>query len=273
MYKVMATDLDGTLLRDDKTISEETRQALEQITQQGVIFLPSTGRTHRELPNALKGLPFISYALCCNGGAVYSFLDDKYIYEDAIPYETALKVLEFAKMLPVYETVVVNGARIVQGDENDNISEYIKKVAVKGLLPNFTGAHDVKKAFEEKHMDAQKILLYLAEGADKTDVQETLRCKFPELLISSSGPLYIEVNTRGVDKGKALTRFCELMDISLKECVAFGDAENDISLLDAAGVAVVVENGTPETKQHADMICPSNNEDGVRKAIEQLWKL
>ena len=271
MYRVLACDLDGTLLRDDKTISEETIEALESISKKGVIFLPSTGRTHKELPPALKDLSFVHYALCCNGGSVFNYLENRYIYEDTIPYDLALEVLEYAKTLPVYETVVVNGDRIAKGDENGEVCDYIKKVAVKGILKNFTPAYDVEKAFAERHQDAQKLLLYLAENADRDQTIEDLRARFPQLLISSSGPLFIEVNIKGVDKGKALKRFCELMNIPIEESIAFGDAENDISMLMAAGMAIVMENGTPETRKYADLICPSNNDDGVRKVIEELW--
>ena len=272
MYRVIACDLDGTLLKDDKTISEKTAKALRRITEKGVIFLPSTGRTHRELPGALKELPFLRYALCCNGGAVYDYEKDEYIYEDSIPHDLAVEVLGYARTLPVYETVVVNGERIVQGDENDEIVDYIRKVAVKGILFNFKGAHDVKEAFASKNMNAQKILLYLAENGNRDEVIEDLSTRFPELAVSSSGPLFIEVNIKGVDKGKALKNFCELMDIPVTESMAFGDAENDISMLEAAGLAVVMENGTEKTKQHADIICASNNDDGVAETIDEYWK-
>lgn len=272
MYRVLACDLDGTLLRDDKTISAETEAELKRISDKGVIFLPSTGRTHRELPEALKGLPFLRYALCCNGGAVYDYAENRYIYEDAIPHDLALEVLEYVKQIPVFETVVVNGERIVRGDENDEVCEYIRKVAVKGILFNFKGAHDVKEAFAQKHQDAQKFMLYLGEGADKAEVMNDLSERFPQLMISASGPVHIEVNIRGVDKGKALENFCKMMDIPIEESVAFGDAENDISMLEAAGKAIVMGNGTQAAKQHADIICDSNNDDGVRKMIEELWK-
>ena len=271
MYRVLACDLDGTLLRDDKTVSEETVDELKRISGEGVIFLPSTGRTHRELPVLLKELPFLRYALCCNGGAVYDYQENRYIYEDVIPYDIALRVLEFVKKLPVYESVVVNGERIAKGDENDEVCEYVRNVAVKGILFNIKGAYDVKEAFAERHQNAQKFLLYPAEGANKENIMNELRTAFPELEISSSGPKFIEVNIKGVDKGKALKDFCLLMDIPIEESIAFGDAENDISMLEAAGKAVVMENGTAETKKHADLICASNNEDGVRKCIEELW--
>ncbi|MBQ3295211.1 MAG: HAD family phosphatase [Erysipelotrichaceae bacterium] len=272
MYRVIACDLDGTLLKDDKTISDKTKEALKRITDDGVLFLPSTGRTHRELPQALKELPFLRYALCCNGGAVYDYAADRYIYEDSIPYELAIEVLDYAKRLTVYETVVVNGERIVQGDQNDEIVDYIRKVAVKGILFNFKGAYDVSKAFKEKGLNAQKILLYLAEGGNRDEVIDDLSNRFPELSVSSSGPLFIEVNIKGVDKGKALKNFCELMNIPVAESMAFGDAENDISMLDAAGLAIVMENGTDNTKKHADIICASNNDDGVAQIIDEYWK-
>lgn len=270
MYRLVAADLDGTLLRTDKTISEETIEELKRITEKGVCFIPSTGRTHCELPDALKNLPFLRYALCCNGGAVYDFQEKRYIYEETIPYDLALELLDYVKSIPVYESVAVNGERICRGDEEGNICEYIRNRAVKGILFNFTGAYDVKKAFAEKKMGAQKFLLYLDDGADKEEVIKDLRERFPQLEISSSGPIYIEVNVKGVDKGKALANFCKMQGIPIEESIAFGDAENDLTMLDAAGLAVVMENGTEEAKRHADMICPSNDADGVKIALQKL---
>ncbi|MBQ6478485.1 MAG: HAD family hydrolase [Erysipelotrichaceae bacterium] len=272
MYKVLACDLDGTLFRDDKTISKETAAELKRISDKGVIVLPSTGRTHLELPSLLEDLTFLRYALCCNGGAVYDYQESRYIYEDTIPYELAVRALEYVKKLPVYESVVVDGKRIGKGDENGEVCEYIRQFAVKGILSNIDGAYDVKEAYVNRHMDAQKLLLYPAEDADKEEVMKDLQSAFPELEVTSSGPKLIEVNVKGVDKGKALRNFCAMLDIPIEESIAFGDAENDISMLEAAGMAVVMENGTPETKKHADRICPSNNDDGIRKTIAELWK-
>ena len=272
MYRVLACDMDGTILKDDKTISQETIDELKRITDEGVIFLPSTGRTHRELPTAIRDLPFIHYALCCNGGAIYNYLEGKYIYEKTIPFDLTLEVLEYSKNLPLYAAVVVNGQRIVTGDENDEICEYVRKVAVPDILFNFIGAYDVKKAFEQKKQGAQKILFYVAEGYDRQSIQNDLSTRFPELAVSTSGPLFIEVNIKGVDKGEALKDFCKLMNIPIEESIAFGDAQNDISMLKAAGMSVVTANGTDETKKYADMICPSNNDDGVCKTIKEIWK-
>ncbi len=272
MYRVLACDLDGTLLKDDKTISPETIAELQRISDLGVFFLPSTGRTHRELPSVLAELPFLRYALCCNGGAVYDYRENRYVYEDAIPYELALQVLDHVKHLPVFESVAINGERIGRGNDKGEVCDYIRQVAAKGVLFNIKGAADVKEAFAERHLDAQKMLLYPAEYADKEQVMNDLQTAFPKLEVSSSGPKFIEVNSPGVDKGKALQEFCRMMEIPIEESIAFGDAENDISMLRAVGTAVVMENGTPETKKYADIICTSNNDDGVAKMIRELWK-
>lgn len=270
MYRVVATDLDGTLLRSDKTISAATVAELQRICEKGVWFLPSTGRTHRELPDALRGLPFLRYAICCNGGAVYDYAEGRYIYEENIPRVLALEVLTYARELPVYESVVFNGERFCRGDEDGTICAYIRNSAVRDILVNFTGVPDVRAAFAATGMGAQKFLFYLDEGADREAVMGDLRERFPQLEISSSGPIFLEVNAKGVDKGKALSNFCRMQGIPTAEAIAFGDAENDLSMLDAAGLAVVMENGTEEAKRHADRLCPSNDEDGVRLALREL---
>ena len=272
MYRIAAMDLDGTLLRDDKTISQYTVDVLKKISDQGVIILPSTGRTHKELPQPVKELPFIRYALCCNGGALYDYQQEKYILENAIPYELACKVLDYVKQLPVYESVVVNGGRYAKAKENGELNDYVSEKAVKGILFNFTPVKDVHDAFVEMHKDAQKILLYLdVERGNKEEVMNDLKAKYPQLAISSSGPLYIEVNVQGIDKGKALNKFCEILDIPITETLAFGDAENDIAMLDEADKAIVVDNGNDATKAHADIICESNNDDGVAKELARIF--
>ena len=272
MYRLVAADLDGTLLRDDKTISDKTIEELNRINNLGVIFLPSTGRTHRELPKVLMDLPFLRYALCCNGGSIYDYKEDKYIYENAIPYDMALEVLDYVKDLPVYESVVVKGRRLALGSEDGKVCEYVSEHAVKGILFNITGTPDIKKSFMEMNADAQKFLLYLENPNDKDEIMNNLKNRFPDLSIASSGPLFVEVNTKGVDKGKALVKLCELLNISIEDTIAFGDAENDLAMLDAAGIAVVMGNGTENTKAHADRICPSNNDDGMRITLEELIK-
>lgn len=274
MYKLIATDLDGTLLRSDKTISKETIDLLVRLNDEyGVIFLPSTGRTFRELPKAITALPFLRYALTVNGGGIYDLKLNTYIHEVTIPNTTALQVLEFVKDLPVHPSCVVKGKRMMAGTENDEIDPYIVKVAAKGILPNATGYHNLSQAIQQLGHDVQKMLLYPDDANQRNEIIEKLAIQFPDLSISSSGALFIEVNAKGIDKGVALNKLCQHLNIPIEETIAFGDAENDIPLLDAADYAIVMSNGTEETKKHADEITDSCDNDGLRKSLEKCFKI
>lgn len=116
----------------------------------------------------------------------------------------------------------------------------------------------------------QKIMVYPAALDKKDYVIEELGRRFPELEITTSGPMYVEINAKGIDKGRTLKLLCEKLSMTIDNAIAFGDAGNDLAMLKAAGYAVVPENGTDEAKEFADMICPSCDDDGVRRALEEL---
>ena len=108
-FRLVAADLDGTLLRSDKTISPETDAVLSALYERSVYFVPSTGRTHIELPDPVKAVRDLRYAITCNGGGVYDFLERRYIFSFAIDRELGERVLRFGETLPVYPTMVCEG--------------------------------------------------------------------------------------------------------------------------------------------------------------------
>ncbi|MBR0385294.1 MAG: HAD family phosphatase [Erysipelotrichaceae bacterium] len=272
MYRLLATDLDGTLLRSDKTISPETVEVLIRLSSKGVYFVPCTGRTHRELPEVVRNLPFLDYAITTNGGGIYDYHQEKYICSFTIDNADVLKVLEYADSMPVYQSMVVEGIRMIQADKKGEIPEFVISHAAKGIVEKAVACPDLKQYLRDTGAKAQKILFYPPDGDTGTAIMEQLRIDFPDLAITRSGPLFAEVNAKGIDKGKTLHILCEHLGLDISETIAFGDAENDMALLDAAAYAVVTANGTDETKKHADMICDSCDDDGVRKALEVLIK-
>jgi len=274
VYRLIATDLDGTLLKSDKTISKETIDTLITLDRDyNVVFLPSTGRTHRELPKTIMDLPFLRYALTVNGGGIYDFKNQKYIHQVTIPNDRCISVLDYVKDLPVHPSCVIEGKRYMAGTIDNEIDPYIVKVAAKGILPNATGYYDLKPAVKQTNCDVQKMLLYPDHAEDRDGIIQSLKSEFPDLSISSSGALFIEVNAKGIDKGVALNILCKQLNIPIDQTIAFGDAENDIPLLDAAGFAVVMSNGTEETKKHADEITDSCDQDGLRISLEKHFNI
>ena len=272
MYRLLAMDLDGTLLRSDKTISQQTVDTLTALSQQGVYFVPCTGRTHIELPRVIRDLPFLNYAITTNGGGIYDYVNGKYICSFGIDNETAIRVFEHAENWPVYPSMVVNGVRMIQADETGKIPQFVMENAAKGIVATAVACPDLKQYLRDSGESAQKILFYPSDADTGVRIIEKLREAFPELAITKSGPLFVEVNAQGIDKGKTLHLLCRHLGVDISETAAFGDAENDIPLLDAAALAVVTANGTQETKKHADLICDSCDNDGVRKALEIIMK-
>ncbi len=269
MFQLVATDLDGTLLKSDKTISQETKELLYRINEQGIWFVPSTGRTHAELPEIVRGLPFLRYAITCNGGGVYDYQKNCYIFNFTIEKNIAERVIEAIKKLPVYPTMVCEGARFIQADERGKVPEFVKKSAAAGIVEKATVSQDLVMSLHSSGREVQKFMLY-PFGPERTEeVLKALQSEFPELFITTSGPLFVEVNAAGIDKGKTLKLLCEKLGIPIKKTIAFGDAANDIAMLKMAGYAVVPENGSDEVKAFADTICESCDEDGFRKELER----
>lgn len=269
MYKLIASDLDGTLLKDDKTISKETIETLKKLNEKGVLFVPSTGRCHKEIPQVILDLPFVHYALCVNGGGIYDYRKQKYIYEETIDSKTAWEVFQYAKSLNVYTSFVIEGNRYLESDENGNILPYIQQVAVPSILKLSYPCMNIEKSLKECN-GIQKFLFYTQNEQHSKQVVESLSNQFANLSVCCSGPIYVEVNAKGVNKGKGLQTLCDRLNIDIQDTIAFGDAANDIDLLDVAGFSVAMENGTQEAKQHADFIAKSNNEDGLRLVLENM---
>ena len=270
MIQLVATDLDGTLLRSDKTISQETAEVLSRLDQKGILFVPATGRTHAELTPSVRVLPFLHYAITCNGSGGYDYEKKQYLFNEEIENDIAVEVAEYCKDQPVHVTMVCEGMRFVQADEAGNIPAFVRENAAPGILDVATVSENLAGLLQESGKPVQKFLIY-PMGRDRMgEVLGILRERFPALFISTSGPLFVEVNAPGIDKGKGLRRLCECLDIPLENTLVFGDAANDLAMLRAAGRAVVPENGTDEAKALADSICESCDEDGVRRELERM---
>ena len=271
MYKIIATDLDGTLLKADQTISEETKKVLAQLDERGVIFLPSTGRTAYELPPVLQNLPFLKYVCYCNGAGIYDVINQKSIVEINVDNATLLKTLQYADEHDIYPTVVVDNVRFVNATEEGTIDFEIMKHAPKAIIENTTPVNNLYKMFEENGKDCQKLLFYIDESADKDGIMADLKETFPGLCISSSGRFNIELNHKNANKGDSLLQLCEFLGLDIKDTIGFGDSDNDIDLLKTAGLSVVTANGNDNAKQYADEICDSCDNDGVRKTLEKYF--
>ena len=251
-YKLIAFDLDGTLLDTDKNLPEENRKALEEAAAAGLIPVPATGRIYRGVPEALKSLPFIRYYILSNGAAVYDAREDRLLYRGDVPLELALRCYEYLDTLPVLYDCYQNERGWMSRSMLEAAPPYfVKEPHILELLYGLrVPVDDLKETLRQRGEPLQKLQCFFLPQDEElrlTQLREIPR-RFPELVATTSVSNNIEINSVNAGKGKALSALCRALGFTAAEAVAFGDGSNDSEMLLAAGLGVAMANAVPEVK-------------------------
>lgn len=269
--RLIAFDLDDTLLTTDKRVTDRTKAALQAAADAGVVLVPATGRPFLAVPEAVKTLPMVRFLLTSNGAAIWDKEEEKVVYSDYIPYETACAVLDLIRDEDLLTEFYSRGKSYAcaEGYEKalhlwQRIPESFKKDLVRYRQP----VEDLEARIRSGAYPIEKFRLTFGDPL----LQETLMKKLLDLgsLKIVHGAAYnIELNTLTGSKGHALVSFAAQKGMSPDEVMAFGDSENDLTMLKAAGTGVAMGNALPEVKAAADMVTLSNDDEGVAALIEQ----
>lgn len=270
--KLILTDLDGTLLREDKSLSPANRAALEWAAAQGAEIVVSTGRLYTGIPQELRDLPFLRYFILMNGAKVYDRQTGQTLDRAEIPWATADAVIDFLEPLNCSVDCFQNDQGLMARKYYDHLEQYVTHPPSFDLVKHTRGpVDDLKEAIQTGGGSVQKFHAYFPDLALRPKVMEQLRREFPELVQSISMPANLELNAQDATKGHGLLTLCRCLGIDPQETAAFGDGTNDISMLKAAGVGVSMSNGAPETLAAADLTAPSNEEDGVGQILSRWF--
>lgn len=269
--RLIAFDLDGTILHDDKTIGARSLRALHAAWEAGALIVPATGRIHEGIPAALRLQPFARYFIVINGAKVYDAEEDAVLARAEIPNELALRLMEYMDGLDVLYDCYKDDWGFVSADFYDHAAEYISDPGILKLFYRTrTIVPDLKEYLRADGGSIQKAQMHFRDLRAKRRELERLPELFPEIAVSSSIPTNIELNIRAANKGEALLSLCESLGIAPEETLAFGDGTNDLSLLRAAGLGVAMGNASFEVKLAADTVCDDNEHDGVAQFLERL---
>ena len=269
--RLIALDLDGTLLNTQKQLSEENRAALVRAARAGIHVVPTTGRFFDGMPEAVRALPFLRYAITINGAEVADRRTGEELYKADIPLERALELMRYLDTLPVIYDCYQDNAGWISRHLKARIDSTVKDPHFRKMLHELRKPVPELKAFvTERGRDVQKIQFFIPTPELRQELLETLPKAFPDLAVSSSVSENIEVNAAGATKGRALLGLAERLGIPREGTMAFGDGLNDLSMLEAAGIGVAMENACAEAKAAADYITLSNDEHGVAYAIERF---
>lgn len=269
--KLIAFDLDGTFLADDKSIPEENLRALRYAESKGVLCVPATGRLLCGVPEEITGLEFIRYYMLINGCRVYDSYGDRDIYSAEIPLDLALRFYAYADTIPcIYDCYIDNMGRMSRS-MYENMAEFFPDLNYLNQMKKLrVPVDELKKSITEEGKDIQKMQLFFKDMNERQLQIEKLPTMFPDLIFSTSLVSNIEINYKTAGKGKALLAICRETGISPEETLAFGDGTNDVEMIEIAGIGVVMSNGDEEAKKKADIIAGNNNAAGVAEMIYKL---
>ncbi|MEX1031588.1 MAG: Cof-type HAD-IIB family hydrolase [Paenibacillaceae bacterium] len=261
MYKLVAIDLDDTLLNDDMEISEATKTTLAEAVAQAVIITLATGRMYASAAKIAKQLqlnvPLITY----QGALVKNSLDGHILYERYVPSDVAEWVYDYCKEHGLHLQGYVNDQLYVQ-EENEKIIAYSKLSNIPYIVePNFASVL----------AQPQTKLLIIDESAKLDLLGDHFRSVLGERAhVTKSKPNFLEIMHPEGTKGSALRFLTEHYNCTLAETIAIGDSWNDHDMVEVAGLGVAMANAVQPLKDIADFITASNNEDGVKLVIDQF---
>lgn len=267
--RLIAADLDGTLLNEQKQLSERTERALRQLAERGILFVPSTGRVLHAIPEQIMKLPSVGYAILVNGGCLWDCKRQCALYREEIPKDRAL---ELAETMKSYETMYdgyIGGFGYMAKEYYDQIEVYCPE-ALQAMIKTTRCPVESLENTISALGDVQKMQMFFVDMELRKTAWEAIKKAYPDLIVTTSVYNNLEVNTRNATKGRALEKLCTCLNIKLSQTVAFGDGCNDITMLQAAGTGVAMENGAEELKEAADVIIGTNEEEGVADFLEKF---
>lgn len=276
--KAVFLDLDGTLLNDEKIISQKNISTLKHFASKGIKFIVSTGRNYTGTLSVLNNINFIDYIITSNGAAVYDTHTGKPIITDFMSNGLAISLAESLDLENIMLDIFVNGEAYM---EEKNI-EFLKHVdtpeAIRSfILHNRIIVPSIMDYLITSKKDIEKVTINFKTLPDGTIFKraETIDIikSFLSLSCVTGGSNNVEVTLSEATKGHAMRKLVNLLNIPISDTAAMGDSENDLHIIETAGVGIAMGNADDMVKSAADFVTLTNEEDGVSYALENILNL
>lgn len=267
MYKIIACDLDETLLNKNHAVPDRNIRAIRKARALGVRFVPATGRGYTSVAPTLKELGLFDmeneYVISFNGGAITENKDSRLLHFDGLDFDLADELYRRGQKYDVCihaytrDTVYV---RNICPEELSYLSGHMPVTETSETTLDFLRGQEIAKVLY-MNLDHQ----YLRT------IEEDLKDITQDVDVSYSSNRYIEFNHKGVTKGNGLLTLAKLLGVDPSETIAIGDNYNDLSMIRAAGLGVGVQNTVPGMKPECDFITEATNDEGaVGEVIERF---
>ena len=262
-YKMLVLDMDDTLLTDDHKISNENKTMLLKAQEMGVCVVLASGRPTPAMISYAKDLQLHnnnSYIISYNGAVITDLKEDKILFEQTLTQDQIHALYDYSVKSKTHIITYIDGKVVSETD-----SEYID------VELNITGLeHNKVLSFKDSVQSSAIKCILLEEPSYLKEVEKELKAAMPHLSICMSKPFFLEVAQNGIDKANSIKFLADKLNILQSEIIAVGNAGNDLTMVQYAGLGVWVDNVDPELRHHADVIVASNNNHGVAEVVRRF---
>lgn len=258
---LLCTDLDDTLLTDNKQVSEKNRKAIDYFKSEGGLFTFSTGRVPMGARLILEYVVPNAPIVCFNGGGIYDFSENKILWSRKLDSDAISAVEYVDRRLDFVGIEICTEEKIYFSKINAKVREH---QVLEKLPDNDLDYHDIPEVWQK--------VLFMTEEHELNTVRRTIsESPFADkYTFVQSSPWYYELLPKNSTKGDGLIQLGELCGIDRSRIIAVGDNENDLEMVKMAGVGIAVENAIPIVKNSADYVTADNNSDAIAKVIYDL---
>ncbi len=267
-YRLVALDIDGTLLNSKKEIPAEVVRAVRTVREAGVTVAFATGRAVPELADQIAALPEIRYAVFASGAGLYDIREKKAFGLRSIPREEVRRILtvaagvEGAEVMP---QLVLPDRDVIQASHMARLADFHMSIYRLMYEKAMTLVPDIYAFAEACGEPVLKVNLYHSELHRREHTRALLASPALELVYSEVTS--VECSAAGVSKGTGLMQLCALLEVPPEACIAVGDAENDLSMLRAAGLGIAMGNASDQVKAAAGRVVADLDHGGCAEAI------
>ncbi|MDR0221751.1 MAG: Cof-type HAD-IIB family hydrolase [Lachnospiraceae bacterium] len=266
--KILFTDLDGTLLDDNKQVSPRSREIFQRFCEAGNYLALSSGRDINSVADVQRELGFDAFPnmflIGFNGGQIYDCTKKKTIHKVGLPIEEAVFIIETALALGIH-CHTYSETHIVSPRDSTELTFYRRIIHTPLLI-----APDLRAALTEP--PGKCIAVELTDPVKLEGLRRAIEKELPEVTVMLSSSYLLEFFPRSSGKGTAITKLCQILDMDIADSLAAGDQENDLSMLQAAGTGIAMANAIPSLKDACDLVTQyDNNHDGLARELERMF--
>ncbi len=272
-YKIVASDLDGTLLTSDQKVSAENLQAIAQMKRMGVEFVPTTGRALNEIAPELMQSPDVRYIITSDGAAVWDKKSEKMVITRYISKDTVRLILDTIQPYNVF--IVAHEGGKTYYDKQKYTPEFLNICRMDSYFGYIIRQHATAVENLENFLAASDKVEMMALFFELEEAIVACKRIFEEsgrLFAARSAENNLEVCSAMAGKGKTLAAFADALSVDISEVIGVGDSDNDVTLVGTAGLGLAMENASDELKAIADQTICDYSEHCARYILENFIK-